>query len=122
MKKIVFAVLALLPFSLMADHMDVIQLELKDGCTVAQYVTIAKDFNEQWGKKHAYHADVLTAIQSHDVKSVYWVGRSSGAEAFGKAWDTWQKEATDPNSVAAKLQERFADCSVELSRRGYEVH
>ena len=122
MKKIMFAALMLLPFSVLADHMDVIQLEIKDGCTVAEYVAITKDFNEQWGKKYAYHAEILTPIQSHDPTSVYWIGRTSGAESFGKAWDTWQDEMTDANSVAAKLQTRFDDCSVELSRRGYDIH
>ena len=122
MKTIMFAALFLLPFSVLADHVDVIQLELKDGCTMNQYLEITKDFNEQWGKNNAYHAEVLTPIQSHDLKSFYWIGRSSGAQAFGKAWDTWRDEATDSNSVAGKLQARFTECGVELSRRGYDTH
>ena len=122
MKKFMLAALMLLPFSAMADHMDVIQLELKDGCTVAQYVAIKTEFNDQWGKKNGYQAEILTAIQSHDLTSIYWIGRSAGAQAYGKAWDTWQKEAMVANSVAAKLQAKFAECSVEMSRRGYDIH
>jgi hypothetical protein len=82
----------------------------------------SREFNDQWGKKNGYHAEILTPIHSHDLKSVYWIGRSAGAQAFGKAWDTWQKEATDANSVAAKLQAKFAECSMEVSRRGYDIH
>jgi hypothetical protein len=122
MKKIMLAALMLLPFSVMADHLDVIKTELKDGCTLNQYLEIMKDFNEQWGKNNAYHGEVLTPIQSDDLTSVYWIGRSSGAQSFGKAWDTWRDEAADPNSVAGKLQARFADCSVDQTRRSYDIH
>ena len=122
MKKILLAALMLLPFSVMADHLDVIQTELKEGCTLNQYLEIMKDFNEQWGKNNAYHAEVLTPIQSDNLKSVYWIGRSSGAQGFGKAWDTWRAEAADPNSVAGKLQARFVECSDDQSRRGYDIH
>ena len=121
MKKILLAALFLLPFSLMADYLDVIQSELKEGCTLNQYLEIMKDFNEQWGKNNAYHGEVLTPIQSDDLKSVYWIGRSSGAQAYGKAWDTWRDEAADPDSVAGKLQARFTACTVDLSRHGYEI-
>jgi hypothetical protein len=121
-KKILLTALMFMPFAAFGDHLDVIQLELKEGCSLADYRAIADDFNEQWGKKNAYHAEVAAPIQSHDMKSHYWLGRSADTAAFGKAYDTWQKESADPDSVAGKLNARFIKCSVSVGRRGYSLH
>ena len=122
MKKVLFAALALLPLTTIADHMDVIQFELKDGCSMEKYLQIKDDFNEQWGKKNGYQSEVIVPIQSHDLKTLYWVGRSDNAAAYGKAWDTWRDELTDPDSVAGRLAARFSECSMNVSRRGYDVY
>lgn len=122
MKKILFVALALLPLTTIADHLDVIQLELKDGCSLQKYLQIKDDFNQQWGMKNGYKAEVISPIQSHDLETLFWVGRSADAAAYGKAWDTWRDELTDPDSVAGKLAARFSECSTEISRRGYDVY
>jgi len=122
MRKILMAALMFIPFAAVADHLDVIQLELKEGCSLADYRAIADDFNEQWGKKNAYHGEIAVPIQSHDMKSLYWLGRSADAASFGKAYDAWLKESADPDSVAGKLSARFAECSVSVGRRGYVLH
>ncbi len=41
---------------------------------------------------------------------------------FGKAWDAWRNDLSDPNPVAAKLNERFAKCGTNESRRSYDIH
>jgi len=122
MKKILFVALALLPLTSFADHMDVIQFELKDGCSMEKYLQIKNDFNQQWGKNNGYQAEVIMPIQSHDLETLYWVGRSANAAAFGKAWDTWRDELNDPDSVAGKLAARFSECSMNVSRRSYDVY
>ena len=122
MRKILLTALMFIPFAALGDHLDVIQLELKEGCSLADYRAIANDFNEQWGKKNAYHAEVAAPIQSHDMKSYSWLGRSADSAAFGKAYDTWQKESADADSVAGKLNARLAECSVSVGRRGYSTH
>ena len=122
MRKILLMGLMFMPFAAFADHLDVIQLELKEGCSLADYRAIADDFNEQWGKKNAYRAEIAAPIQSHDMKSYYWLGRSADTASFGKAYDTWQKESADPDSVAGKLSARFAECSVAVGRRGYTLY
>lgn len=121
-RKTLLTALMFIPFVALGDHLDVIQFELKEGCTLADYHAIADDFNEQWGKKNAYHGEVAAPIQSHDMKSYYWLGRSADAASFGKAYDTWQKESANPDSVAGKLSARFAECSVSVGRRGYSLH
>ena len=105
-----------------AGHMDVIQVSLKDGCTVAQYAAIAQDFNKDWGKKHGYKAEVVVPIQSEELVSIFWVGRSANAAAFGAAWDAWRDALPDAKSTAAKLQARFDACSTNTSRNGYDVY
>lgn len=122
MRMTLCAVMLLLPVSLFADHLDVIQTELRDGCSMEKYVEIKNDFNEQWGKKNGYLAEVIAPIQSHDLKTIYWIGRTANAAAYGKAWDTWRDELTDPNTVAGKLAARFGECSISVSRRGYDVY
>lgn len=122
MRKILMTALMFIPFVAAADHLDVIQLELKDGCSLADYRAIAADFNEQWGKKNAYHAEIAAPIQSDDMTTYYWLGRSADAASFGKAYDTWTKESAEPDSVAGKLSARFAECSVSVGRRGYVVY
>ncbi len=123
MRRIILATLLLgFPAAAGADHLDVIEFKLNDGCSFDKYMAIVKDFNSQWGSQNAYTAEVLTPIQSHNLVSMYWTGRTKDAAAFGKAWDTWRNQLGDPNSVAAKLWARFQGCSTNLSRRGYDVN
>jgi len=122
MKSLLISALILVPLSAGADHLDVIEVQLKDGCTLEKYVAIAGDFNEQWGKKHGYQSEVAVPIQSAELASVFWVGRTANAEAFGKAWDAWRNENMDPKSVASKLNARFIECSDNVARRGYDLY
>lgn len=119
MKKfIIFAALAL-PSVAHAESLDVISSRIKDGCSVAKYIEITKDFNETWGKANGYTARIITPVQSSDTSMVGWVGTTANAQAFGKAWDTWLTALSNPNSVPAKLQARFDACTVQISRTSY---
>lgn len=122
MKKMLLAAVLLLPFPAIGDHLDVIQFKLNEGCTMQTYMAIAKDFNDQWGKKYGYHAEIAVPVQSPDLESHYWIGRSADAASFGKAWDAWRNETKDPDSVAGKLLARFTDCSMNVGRRGYDTY
>jgi len=115
-------ILIALPLAAQADHMDVIQVTLKDGCTPAQYAAIAKDFNETWGKEHGYHTEIAVPLQSQDLTSVFWIGRTANATAFGAAWDAWRDALPDATTTAAKLQVRFDKCSTNDSRRSYDLY
>ncbi len=122
MRKILFMFLLISPIGALADHIDVIEVTLNEGCSVAKYVAIKDDFNEQWASNNGYRSEVLMPIQSSNLISLFWVGRSANAAAFGKAWDQWRDDLADPNSVASKLWARFLDCSTNVSRRGYDVY
>jgi hypothetical protein len=122
MKKLIAIMLLSLPLGAAADHMDVIEVKLNADCSVDTYLQIARDFNMDFGSKHGYKSEVLVPIQSQNLESLYWVGRSKNAAAFGAAWDSWRDELKDPNSVASKLWTRFAKCGMNVSRRGYDVY
>lgn len=123
MKNLIFIVALAFPFSTFADHMDVIQMKLVEGCSVAQYVEIMKEFNEKWAKDYGYEAELAVPLQSQDLESLFWVGRSANAEAFGKAWDAWRDAQSDPDSLAAKLQARFNACGeLNESRSSYDTY
>jgi len=113
--------LVLAPLAASAEYLDVIQAKLKEKCTVATYVAAKNDFNEQWGKSHGYQAEIATAVQSESLGTVYWLGHTASAEAFGRAWDTWRNELSNPKSVASKLNERFEKCTENTARRGYDL-
>lgn len=85
------------------------------------YVAIKNDFNEQWGRSHGYQAEIASAVQSNDLTAIYWLGHTASAEAFGRAWDTWRSELSNPKSVAAKLNERFEKGVDNTARRGYDL-
>lgn len=122
MQKALALILLALPLAASADYLDVIEFKLKDGCTFEKQLQITKDFNEQWAAKHGYKAELLMPVQSHNLATLYWVGRARDAASFGKAWDAWRSETADPNSVAGKLAARFQACEDNLSRRGYDVY
>ena len=122
MKKILFTFLLTLPIGAFADHIDVIEFTLHENCSMSKYLAIKDDFNEQWGAKNGYRSEVLVPIQSGNLTSLFWVGRSDNAAAYGKAWDQWRDDLTDPDSVAAKLWARFLECSTNIGRRGYDVY
>lgn len=122
MKAIIGIVLLAFSMSAVADYIDVIEVKLDEGCSMAEYLKIKDDFNTQWGSKNGYKAEVLVPIQSPNLVSLYWVGRASNAAAFGKAWDTWRDAQSNPESIPAKLWARFAACSTNISRRGYDAY
>lgn len=122
MKKLLLAAIVLMPSSLWADDLDVIAFELNDDCSLAQYLAIKDDFNSQWARKYGYRAEIAAPLQSPDLATYYWVGRSESAEAFGKAWDAWRDQIANPDSVAGKLAARFAECGSEVDRRSYDVY
>lgn len=121
MRKFLVAAVLLLPFQAFAEHMDVIEFKLKDECSVSKYMEIVADFNK-WGKTVGYQAKIAVPLQSNNLESTYWLGTSADAAAFGKAWDTWRDAQGNPDSVPAKLQARFAECSENIGRRSYDVY
>ena len=121
MKKIIIAAILLLPLQVSAEHMDVIQFKLKDGCSFEQYMAIVAEFNE-WGKAYGYQTKIAYPLQNDDLVHMYWLGTSANAAAFGKAWDAWRDAQADADSVPAKLQARFGDCEINVSRTGYDVY
>ena len=119
MKKIVALLLVALPAVAAADYVDVLSARLKDGCSVATFGQIVKDFNATWAKEGTYKAELLVPMMSQDVQTLYWVGRTKDAEAFGKGLERWYREAMDPNSDAGKLNARMNQCVTWGSRGGF---
>jgi len=78
MKQMLAALLLTLSMPAMADHYDVIELKLKDGCSLATYMQVVKDFNE-WGKGYGYRAEVANKVQHPDLTTLLWLGRSANA-------------------------------------------
>jgi hypothetical protein len=106
----------------LAGHLDILVFDLKDTCTVPEYLEVVEDFNV-WGEDFSYQTEIAVPLQSEDLVTLYWMGRSPNAEAFGKAWDAWRDAQSDSSSVPAKLQQRFNDCANPNSaRRGYDVY
>ena len=122
MKKLIVAALLITPLPALADFMDVIEFELKEECSFSEYMEIVNDFNETWGKKHDYIAEIAVPLQSTNLVHMFWLGRTKDAETFGKAWDSWRDAQSDPDSVAAKLWARFQACESNLARRGYDIY
>jgi len=124
MKKMLVVALALTFTASLAgvDHLDVIEISLKEGCTIKDYLAITKDFNDNWAKQYGYKAELVVPIQSHKLDSFFWVGRSTDTATFGKAWDAWRDELGDPNSMASKLSARFGECGTLHARRGHDAY
>ena len=122
MKRILaIALFSMAPMMASADYVDVIEFKLKEGCSFQKYLAIVKDFNE-WGAKNGYQSEVLAPVQSNNLVSMFWAGRTKDAAAFGKAWDTWRNAQADANSVEAKLWARFLACSTNVARYGYDTY
>jgi hypothetical protein len=119
MKKLICALFLVLPIGALADHIDVIEGQLKEDCSPAKYMAIVNDFNEKWAIDHDYKAEVFWPTHSNNLISIYWVGRSSSTAAWGTAFDQWNKDLMDEKSVASKLWARFRECSDNLARRSY---
>lgn len=120
--KILFVMALLsLPLPALADHMDVIEFKLAEGCSFSKYMDIVSDFNE-WGKEYGYNVQVAMPLQSSNLTNMFWLGTSADAATFGKAWDTWRDSLDDPDSKPAMLLERLQECSENLGRRGYDIY
>lgn len=88
MKKFLILALAMASTSTAAnaEHWDVIGVKINNGCSVEKYLQIKDDFNK-WGTKHGYQASVLMPLQSNELTTLWWIGKSENAAAFGAAWD-----------------------------------
>ena len=115
-----FAV-ATFPLAAAAEHNDVITVKLNEGCSVEDYVKIKDDFNAMWGKDNGYRAEIAVPIQATDLTTVFWIGHTANATAFGNAWDVWRDALADSKSIPAKLNARFAKCGTNLNRSGFDV-
>lgn len=124
MKKLLIAAFAAAPFAMAApagaEHWDVIAFEMTGECSFEKYLGIVKDFNV-WSEEYGYNAKVAVPLQNEDLTTYYWVGSSANAAAFGGAWDAWRDDLADPKSTPSKLQARFAECSSNQRRVGYDV-
>jgi hypothetical protein len=121
MKKMVLAAILLSPVCASADHLDVIQFKLLEGCSFEKYMGIVSDFNA-WGAEYGYHSKVAMPLQGQTLDHLFWMGHSKDAATFGKAWDAWRDGLSDPASTPAKLWARFLTCSQNVSRYGYDVY
>jgi len=122
MKTLLIIATLFIPFSALADHMDVFEFKLKNNCSLSEFLEVVKDFNHDWGEKNSYRAEIAVPIQSDNLVNIYWLGRSASTESFGKAWDTWRNELEDKDSTASKLSKRIDACSENLSRHGYDIY
>ena len=123
MKKLLIIAILACPWTVSADYMDVIAIHLKEGCTVEDLVPVKDDFNETWGSKNGYMAEWAVPLYSDDMETIYWIGRTESAQAYGAAWDTWRDNVGTEGSVEAGLWERFLECEeVPFEhRRGYDI-
>jgi len=121
MKKILAIALLSLSLPALADHMDVIEFKLLEGCSFSKYMEIVDDFND-WGKEYGYKAEIAVPLQSNNLINMFWLGTTADAASFGKAWDAWRDALDDPNSTPAKLWARFIECEENLGRRGYDIY
>jgi hypothetical protein len=119
MKKLIALFLLAFPTASFADYVDVIAVKMVPGCTMATYLQVVKDFNQQWGAAHGYKVEILAPMQGQDLSTYFWVGRIANAEAFGKGLDAWHTAQADPNSTAAKLMARLRECTTIERRAGY---
>lgn len=122
MKKTIFALALLAPMAASAEYMDVIEVQLNEGCSFNQYMDIVSDFNSDWAEDMGYKARVAMPLQNSNLVSLYWLGTTKDAATFGKVWDAWRDGQSDSKSKPAKLWDRFQDCSVNVSRQGYDVY
>ncbi len=121
MNKIILFVLFSLPLAATAGHMDVIEMEVGADCSMPKLMMILKDFNK-WGKAHGYQAEIAVPIQSNNLTSVFWIGRSKNSATFGAAYDSWEEDLSNAKSTPAKLNARFQACTTNVARRGYTIN
>lgn len=122
MKGTIFALLLTVSLCANADYIDSIQVQLREDCSLPEYLAIVNDFNK-WGEDYGYRTEIAVPLQSNDLNSMYWMGRTANAQAFGKAWDAWRDAQADEKSAPSKLQARLNECAnPNVARSGFDVY
>ena len=121
MKKLLAALLLLMPMASVADHYDVIEFKLKPTCSMTTYMAIVKEFN-MWAKDHGYQTEIAVKIHQADPGTHIWLGLSANAGAFGKAYDSWTAEVAKAGTVPSGLSKRFGECTELVNRRSYDAY
>ena len=116
---VVAVVLLGLPLRASADFVDVIQSKLTDDCSLEQYLASINDFNAYY-KDKGCQVEILLPLHSDQQGTLYWVGRCTNAETFGRAVDHWNAEVAKDGSTVSKLSARFEKCTTSISRASYQ--
>lgn len=74
------------------------------------YIKNKDDFDKNWGMDYACHVEITAPLQSNDMSTIFWLGRSKNAVSFGAVFDAWNEGIPATESVAGKLNARFVDC------------
>ena len=119
--KLAIAALLFIPMTASAEYMEVLEQEVKEGCTVAKYQVIIDDFNV-WAKDYGYQAKIASPLYTNNFGSVYWIGTAKDTTTFGAAYDAWLDGIKDPKSTPAKLDARMGKCVKLKTRRAYTVN
>ncbi len=116
----VFGITAVLSLAMSAkaDMLDVIELELVEGCSLETYLAAVDDFNEYYKDKD-YQTEILQPLHAQNQNTIVWVGRSPSSQAFGKAYDHWLAGVEKDGSDVSKLSARFQKCSNLSSRSSF---
>ena len=82
MKKTILSLALLVPMAASAEYMDVIEVQLNEGCSFNQYMEIVSDFNSDWAEAIGYKARVAMPLQNNNLVSLYWMGTTKDAATF----------------------------------------
>ena len=119
MLKIAMVMIGLLvasPMLVQAEMVDVITIERRAECCMANLVQLHNDFNAYGEKNGGAQYDLLTPLHSDNQGVLFVVGRYPSVEAFGKSNDDFRAKAGVKGSAAATLLTRFSECAHIVTR------
>ena len=113
-----FVGLALLssPFVVRADMVDVLTVQLNDGCNMEQLSKLNADFNAYGKEKGGPQYELIRPLHSATPGVVFIVGRAASMEAFGKYYDGLMAEQMQDDSTGSQLIKRAVECATVVSR------
>ncbi|HME72727.1 MAG TPA: hypothetical protein VKM54_23095 [Myxococcota bacterium] len=109
----------LTPLVARADYLDVITSRLKDGCPIDRYLGVVDEFRGVMKSQgYKYSVEVAPPFTGPDLSVVYWIGREPSFATFGQESDRWDAAIAKPGTPEAKVNEKLAACSTNVSRSG----
>lgn len=112
-------VLLFVPLAASAQYLDVIGNELKEDCSLDEYLKVVEAFRGVMkAEGYSYTVEIAQPHSSENLSTIWWIGRTKDLVTYASDYTKWEMALAKPGSRESKVNDKLNDCSKNISRSG----